>query len=83
MEVNKAYYRWRQVDLWDLCSETVGTSHIAILPKWQSRAAWLAEQHLVGFQRIDGLSACAEIDDIFFVPPHRMADLAAIAPISD
>ena len=59
MEVNKAYYRWRQVDLWDACSETVGTSHIAILPKWQRRAAWLVEKRLVGFQRLDGLAACA------------------------
>ena len=83
MEVNKAYYRWRQVDLWDACSETVGTSHIAILPKWQRRAAWLVEKRLVGFQRLDGLAACAEIDHIFLVPPQRMADLSAIAPISD
>jgi FkbM family methyltransferase len=78
MEVNKAYYRWRQVDLWEACSETVGTSHVAIVPKWQRPAAWLAEKRLVGFRRIDGLSACAEIDNIFLVPPHRMTDLAAI-----
>jgi FkbM family methyltransferase len=83
MEVNKAYYRWRRVDLWEACSVTVGTSHVAILPKWQRRAAWLAEKRLVGFQRINGLSACAELDNIFLVPPHRMADLAAIARISD
>ena len=83
MEVNKPYYRWRQVDLWDACSETVGISHIAILPKWQRRAAWLVEKRLVGFQRVDGLSACAESDNFFLVPPQRMADLSAIAPISD
>jgi FkbM family methyltransferase len=83
MEVNKPYYRSRQVDLWDACRETVGTSHIAILPKWQRRAAWLVERRLVGFHRVDGLSACAEIDNIFLVPPQRMADVSAIAPISD
>jgi FkbM family methyltransferase len=83
MEVNKPYYRWRQVDLWHACSKIVGTSHIAILPKWRRRAAWLVEKRLVGFQRVGGLSACAEIDNIFLVPPQRMADLSAIAPISD
>ena len=83
MEVNKPYYRWRQVDLWEACSETVGTSHIAILPKWQRRAAWSVEKRLAGFQRVDGLSACAEIDNFFLVPPQRMADLSAIASISD
>jgi FkbM family methyltransferase len=81
MEVNKAYYRWRQVNLWDACRETVGTSHIAILPKWQRRTTWLAEKRLVGFQRIHDLSVCAELDNIFLVPPHRMADLSTIAPI--
>jgi FkbM family methyltransferase len=83
MEVNKAYYRWRGVDLWDACSETVGTGHIAILPKWRRRAAWSVEKRLVGFQRVNGLSACAEIDNIFLVPLQRMADFSAIAPISD
>jgi FkbM family methyltransferase len=83
MEVNKAFYKWRQVDLWKACYETVGTSHVAILPKWRRRTAWSTEKLLVGFQRISDLSACAELDSIFFVPLHRMADFAAVTTISD
>jgi len=64
-------------------SETVGTSHTAILPKWQRRAAWLVEKRLVGFQRVDGLSRYVRRSTIFLAPPQRMADLPAIAPISD
>jgi FkbM family methyltransferase len=83
LEVNKHYYRWRQVDLWSACKDTIGESHFALLPKWQRRTAWLTSKRLLGFQRIEDISACAEIDNIFLVPPQRIADFAAIAPVSD
>lgn len=83
LEVNKAIYRLRQADLWAACKETVGRSHSALLPKWQRRAPWLRAKRLLSFQRIEGISACAEFDNIFLVPPHRIADFARIAPILD
>jgi FkbM family methyltransferase len=79
LEVNK-YFR-RELDLWKACKETAGGSYLALLPKWQRRARWRADKTLLAFQRIENLSVCEETDNIFLVPPPRLDDVAAIAPI--